>query len=41
MLDEKDEKILKLLRGNARMSYEELGREIGMTRVAAKKRVEK
>ena len=41
MLDEKDEKILKLLRGNARMSYEELGREIGMTRVAAKKRVQK
>ena len=36
-----DEKILDLLKGNARMSYQELGDAIGMSRVAAKKRVDK
>ena len=41
MMDETDEKILKLLQGNARMSFEELGQKIGMSRVAAKKRVQK
>ena len=41
MLDEKDEKILELLRGNARMSWEDLGKHLGITRVAAKKRVQK
>ncbi len=40
-MDETDEKILDLLKGNARMSYQELGDAIGMTRVAARKRVQK
>ena len=41
VLDKTDELILDLLQGNARMSFEELGRAIGMSRVAAKKRVAK
>lgn len=40
-MDRTDEKILDLLKGNARMSYQELGDAIGMSRVAAKKRVQK
>ena len=40
-MDKTDEKILDLLKGNARMSYQELGNAIDMTRVAAKKRVQK
>lgn len=40
-MDRTDEKILSLLKGNARMSYQELGDAIGMSRVAAKKRVQK
>ncbi len=40
-MDGTDEKILDLLQGNARMSYQELGDAIGMSRVAAKKRVDK
>ena len=40
-LDKIDEKILNLLKGNARMSYQELGNAIGMSRVAAKKRVQR
>ena len=40
-MDKTDEKILELMKGNARISYQELGDEIGMTRVAAKKRVSK
>ena len=40
-MDGTDEKILDLLKGNARMSYQELGDAIGMSRVAAKKRVMK
>ena len=38
-MDKTDEKILELLKGNARMSYSELGEALGMSRVAAKKRV--
>ena len=41
MLDEKDEKILNLLRGNARMSWQEIGEAVGISRVAARKRVRK
>ena len=41
VMDGTDEKILDLLKGNARMSYQELGDAIGMSRVAAKKRVQK
>ena len=37
VMDGTDEKILELLKGNARMSYQELGDAIGMSRVAAKK----
>ena len=40
-MDNKDMQILNLLKGNARMSYQELGDAIGMSRVAAKKRVQK
>ncbi|MCR4655352.1 MAG: winged helix-turn-helix transcriptional regulator [Lachnospiraceae bacterium] len=40
-MDRTDEKILSILKGNARMSYQELGNALGMSRVAAKKRVAK
>ena len=40
-LDRTDEKILDLMKGNARISFRELGDKIGMSRVAAKKRVRK
>lgn len=40
-MDNKDIQILDLLKGNARMSYQELGEALGMSRVAAKKRVMK
>jgi len=40
-MDQTDIKITELLKGNARMSYQELGDQIGMSRVAAKKRVQK
>ena len=40
-MDRTVERILSLLKGNARMGYQDLGDAIGMTRVAAKKRVQK
>ncbi len=40
-MDKTDMKILDILKGNARISYQELGEAIGMSRVAAKKRVRK
>ena len=40
-MDKTDEKILSLLQGNARMTFQELGDKLGMSRVAAKKRVTK
>ncbi len=40
-MDKTDELILDLLKGNARMTFQELGDAIGMSRVAAKKRVKK
>ncbi len=40
-MDDTDKTILSLLRRNGRMSFQELGDEIGMSRVAAKKRVTK
>ena len=40
-MDKTDELILDILKGNARMSFQELGNAIGMSRVAAKKRVKK
>ena len=41
IVDRTDVKILELLKGNARMSYQDIGNAIGMSRVAAKKRVDK
>ena len=41
IVDRTDVKILDLLKGNARMSYQDIGNAIGMSRVAAKKRVDK
>lgn len=40
-MDKTDEMILELMKGNARISYQELGDALGMSRVAAKKRVQK
>ena len=40
-MDEKDKQILEMIKGNARMSYQEIGDALGMTRVAAKKRIDK
>ncbi len=40
-MDETDKKILKMIRGNARKAYQEIGDELGISRVAAKKRVGK
>ena len=40
-MDGTDEKILQLMKSNARISYRELGDAIGMSRVAARKRVQK
>ncbi len=40
-MDEKDEKLLDILKGNARISYQELGEKLEISRVAAKKRVTK
>ncbi|MCR5746784.1 MAG: Lrp/AsnC family transcriptional regulator [Lachnospiraceae bacterium] len=40
-MDGIDEKILDLMKGNARITYQELGDILGMSRVAAKKRVTK
>jgi len=38
-LDETDNKIVSLLMKNARMSYSDIGEEVGLTRVAVKNRV--
>ena len=40
-MDQVDEQILELMKGNARISYQEIGDSLGMSRVAAKKRVKK
>ena len=40
-MDEKDKQILNLIKGNARMSYQEIGDNLEISRVAAKKRVKK
>ena len=39
-LDEMDQKIVSLLIKNARMSYSEIGQQIGLSRVAVKMRVQ-
>ncbi len=40
-MDGTDKKILDMIKGNARMSYQEIGDKLGISRVAAKKRVDK
>lgn len=40
-MDQMDERILELMKGNARITYQELGEKLGISRVAAKKRVTK
>ena len=40
-MDRIDKQILEIMKGNARISMQELGDAIGMSRVAAKKRVQK
>lgn len=39
-LDELDQKIVKLLIQNARMSYSDIGEKIGISRVAVRSRVQ-
>lgn len=39
-LDELDQKIIQLLVKNARMSYSDIGEEIGISRVAVKARIQ-
>lgn len=38
-LDELDRKILKILKGNARLSYSDIGNAVGLSRVAVKNRM--
>lgn len=40
-MDERDEQILDILKGDARISFQELGDRVGISRVAAQKRVKK
>ena len=39
-LDEKDNKILEVLKDNARATYSEIGEVVGLSRVAVKNRIE-
>lgn len=38
-MDDRDRRIIELLTADARMSYTDIGKELGVSRVAAKKRV--
>ena len=40
-MDKTDEKLLDIMKGDARISFQELGDKLGMSRVAAMKRVRK
>lgn len=40
-MDGTDKKILDMIKGNARKSYQAIGDELGISRVAAKKRIDK
>ena len=40
-MDEKDKQILDMIKGDARKSYQEIGDALGISRVAAKKRIAK
>lgn len=39
-LDEKDNKILNVIEDNARLTYSEIGKEVGLSRVAVKARMD-
>ena len=39
-LDELDQKIVRLLIGNARLSYSEIGQQVGISRLAVKARIQ-
>ncbi len=39
-MDQIDQKILELIRENARMSYSDIGKAVGISRVSAKKRMD-
>ena len=39
-MDQIDQKILELIRENARMSYSDIGKEAGISRISAKKRMD-
>lgn len=39
-LDEMDQKIIRLLIGNARMTYSDIGEQVGISRVAVKTRIQ-
>ena len=39
-LDELDQKIVQLLIKNARLSYSDIGKEVGISRVAVKARIQ-
>lgn len=41
MMDDKNKRIIELLEQDGRMTYQEIGNRLGISRVAAKKRVEK
>ena len=41
MIDEKDLKIIEILRRNARATYTEIAKELGLTEAAARKRVKR
>lgn len=40
-MDARDEQLLDLIKGNARMSYQEMGDKLGISRIAAMKRIRK
>lgn len=40
-MDEKDKQLLNMIKGDARKSYQEIGDALGISRVAAKKRIAK
>ena len=40
IMDPIDQKILELIRENARMSYSDIGKAVGISRVSARKRMD-
>ena len=39
-MDKLDQRILELIKDNARLSYSEIGKSVGISRVAVKKRMD-